>query len=42
MFTWEEAGQLRGMLQVLFWLFVIVLLLGAFWLVRQIGWLGPL
>lgn len=42
MFTWEEAGQLRGMLQVLFWLVVIVLLLGAFWLVWQAGWLGPL
>jgi hypothetical protein len=41
MFTWEEAGLLRGMMQVLAGLLVIVLLLAAFWIAGRVGWLAP-
>jgi hypothetical protein len=36
MFTWEEAGLLRQMLQIILWLSIVLLLAGAVYLVRRL------
>ncbi len=36
MFTWEEAGLLRQMLQIILWVLVVLLLAAGIYLLRRL------